>query len=104
MTEYRVKPDFERPEPSAAKFHSHRDLPDDPRDAQALFIEMARSQHEHGARFFRYTIVSPKHPHPPYPHGLYVEGWENPHPVPIPFGDAEKPGGAIWPPLTERPA
>lgn len=83
----------------AAKFHSYRELPDNPGETTALFQEMARSQYEGGARFFRYTVISPEHPKPPYPDGLWVEGWEQRNVRALPFG-AAGPDGAISPPLT----
>ena len=54
---------------------SHRDLPDYHADEPALFREMAEGMKEVGGTFFRFTIVSDEYPQPPYPHGLYVEGW-----------------------------
>lgn len=58
-----------------ATFFGYRELPKEPADAQWLFQEMIRIQHENGATWSRCTIVSDEHPLPPYQNGLYVEGW-----------------------------
>jgi hypothetical protein len=60
------------------EFYAYRELPDDPDERRDMFIEMAALQRMHGADFFRYTIASPEYPKPPYPDGLYVEGWKTP--------------------------
>lgn len=61
------------------QFYSFRETPADAMAVQAAFRDMADKQHEHGATWWRFTIVSPEYPIPPcppYPPGLYVEGWE----------------------------
>jgi hypothetical protein len=58
-------------------FFSWRDLPADQDNGHRLFTEMADGQRAHGAVFWRFTIVSPEYPNPPYPDGLYVEGWKD---------------------------
>lgn len=59
----------------APDMYGFRDLPDDPKDTLALWHEMGEIMREHGATWFRMTIVSDDYPMPPYPHGLYMEGW-----------------------------
>jgi hypothetical protein len=56
----------------------YRPLPESPDQAPTLFREMAELQRAHGATFWRFTVISPEHPQPPYPYGLYVEGFVPP--------------------------
>lgn len=64
----------DRPEIEADMF-SYRELPANPADCGALWREMGELMRERGATWFRMTIVSPEYPKPPYPDGLYLEGW-----------------------------
>lgn len=62
--------------------YSFRELPADDQ-AQILTAEVLRQMRSRGATFCRITIVSADYPKPPYPHGLYFEGWfEQPDPQP----------------------
>ena len=63
--------------PATPEFHGYRPLPSDPEDSFALVQEMIQNQRaaENGATFFRVTAITPEHPQPPYPEGLWVEGW-----------------------------
>lgn len=65
----------DRRAPVNPKWHSYRELPEHDEDRVPLFQEMARIQAADGAKWLRFTIVSDDYPKPPYPHGLYVEGW-----------------------------
>jgi hypothetical protein len=72
-------------EPKEPQSYSWRDLPADPKDGRKLFREMQEIQRKAGAKFWRYTVISDDHPHEIYPHGLYVEGWDEPPRVQAPF-------------------
>jgi hypothetical protein len=53
-----------------------------------------RRWREHGVEQVRLTLVNDEYPHPPYPHGVWIEGWTDKHAFMLPFGE----GGS--PPLT----
>lgn len=57
------------------EFYAYRELPDNLADALPLWREMSDLMRGGGATFFRATIASDQYPKPPYPHGLYLEGW-----------------------------
>lgn len=57
------------------EFFSYRELPEDLNDAIPIWREMADLMKASGATFFRMTVASDQYPKPPYPHGLYLEGW-----------------------------
>lgn len=58
-----------------ADFYSYRPLPKNPQESRSLFIEMADTQKLGGANYLQFTIVSDEYPKPPYPNGLYTQGW-----------------------------
>ncbi len=41
-------------------------------------LGMSDRMRANGANFFRLTIVSDEYPNPPYPDGIYLEGWKAP--------------------------
>jgi hypothetical protein len=96
---YKINPDFVAPEPTAATYHAF--LTED---------EYRAGEHERifdgwrdsGVKHARVTIVNDEYPHDPYPHGIWLEGWTDENARCLPFGEAEKPGGAISPPLTAQ--
>ena len=96
---YRVDPDFAVPEPTAANFFSYFPLPETPEEFDRERTRAFDLMRENGAQQGRITIVSDEHPVPPYPNGVWLEGWSDPKARQLPFGEAEKPGGAIYPPL-----
>jgi hypothetical protein len=54
---------------------SYRTVPEGFDGSFVPWREMAESLRAEGATFWRFTIVSPEYPRPPYPDGLYAEGW-----------------------------
>lgn len=84
-------------EPSAAEFHSFWPLEEHSFERGQQGCRLVA---EHGAQFFRMTVVSEEHPRPPYPHGIWLEGWRDKLAVPIEFGSANPVDGTISPPLT----
>lgn len=98
---YRINPDFVPPDPTPADMFSYREDPGaDGR--HAVFLEEAALMRANGATQARYTITGPEFPDfaPVYPPGLWIEGWKDPKARQLPFGEAAKPGGPIYPPLT----
>jgi hypothetical protein len=59
-----------------ADYYSNRSLPCTYNAIRRHFLAMTAALRDSGATYFRYTIVCPEMPLPPYPDGLYVEGWK----------------------------
>ena len=68
----------------APTMFSYRELPRDAAEFRRIHSEMIDTLKQAGATWFRTTAVSPVYPNPPYPDGLYVEGWKvAPHLMPV---------------------
>jgi hypothetical protein len=97
---YRLNPNFVPREPTAAEFGSYFTLEE---YSFEKYQQACRLMHENGAQSFRITRIDAEHPHDPYPHGYWLEGWRDRLASQLPFGEAEAPGGPISPPLTFEP-
>lgn len=52
--------------------------------------DIARSFEGNAVGWFRLTIINDEHPKPPYPHGVYFEGWSvSPYKMDPPCKEAE---------------
>jgi hypothetical protein len=76
MTKYRQMGNPPEMTPKEPNHYSWRDLPADPADGRKLFREMQEIQQKAGAKSWRFTVINDEFPHEIYPHGLYVEGWD----------------------------
>jgi hypothetical protein len=94
---YRVNPDFVVPEPTAANFFAFLTEDEYSREGAGAIFEKWRGE---GCKQARLTLVNEEFPNDPYPHGYWLEGWTDKNARQLPFGTAEKPGGAIYPALT----
>lgn len=99
--EYRIDPDFVRPEPTPANHFSWLET-GDPGTRHDRIREAADKMRTEGATQFRVTITGPEaeDDQTGYPPGLWIEGWNDPQATLLPFGTAAEEGGAIYPPLT----
>jgi hypothetical protein len=97
---YRIDPNFVVPEPTAATFFML--LTEEEYHAKEWHAALDKWREE-GVRQLRFTIVNDEYPHPPYPHGVWVEGWTDKRARMLPFGEAEAPDKGCSPPLTAMP-
>jgi hypothetical protein len=93
---YRIDPNFVVPEPTAAKYFCTMTEEEFANQRESFFDHWRKE----GVKQVRVTIVNDEYPHEPYPHGVWLEGWDDPNARMLPFGEAEGPDGPIWPPLT----
>lgn len=94
---YRIDPSFVVPEPTAAHFFYYCSEDEYRAGAWHSVMDEWRDQ---GVKQTRVTIVNDEYPNEPYPHGVWFEGWTDENARMLPFGHAESPGGAAYPPLT----
>lgn len=95
---YRVDPNFVVPEPAGANFFAFLTLAE---YSYAAVADILGPWNESGVKHSRITLVNDEFPHPPYPHGYWLEGWAGENVRQLPFGEAEEVGGPIYPPLVE---
>jgi hypothetical protein len=93
---YRVNPNYVPPEPTAAKFFATISEEEYQAGEHERIFEGWRKD---GVQQVRLTLINDQYPNPPYPHGVWIEGWTDKRARMLPFGEAEEPGGAIYPPL-----
>jgi hypothetical protein len=92
---YRINPNFVVPEPTAATFFCFWTADDYSDEARQKVLDGWRDE---GVKLIRFTFINDVHPHDPYPHGFYLEGWTDQFARQLPFGE----GGS--PPLVAREA
>lgn len=98
---YRINSDFVMPPLSAAKFFAFFTEREYRTGKWHPTLDRWRDE---GVTQTRVTIVNDEYPNPPYPHGVWFEGWTDRLANMLPFGEAETAGGAVYPPLTVTPA
>lgn len=94
---YRIDPNFAVPEPTGADIFSFSEW--EGFDFRVAADRMRTLMKEAGAAQIRVTIVNDEFPRPPYPEGVYWEGWTDPKARQLPFGEARPDDGTLSPPL-----
>lgn len=72
-------------------------LGETPEETQQAVLQKGNAMQRRGSRWARFTAVTPEHPKPPYPHGVYIEGWlVRPHEMDPPHREAPFALGVIY--------
>ncbi len=95
---YRIDLDFVVPDPTPANMFSFFELPATQAEFDAAKNRAIALMARNGATQFRLTIVNAEWPAPPYPDGLWFEGWVDPKARHLEFGGVA-PDGTTSPPL-----
>ena len=84
----RIDPDFVVPEPTPATFFCTVGEEEfTPEFRQRLFDGWKAE----GMKQVRVTLVNDEYPNPPYPHGVWIEGWTDEKAKMLPFGEGASP-------------
>lgn len=93
---YTITDQFDRGEPIAAEFFcTVSEVEFTPEFRLRLFD----GWRDRGVQQVRVTIVNDDYPNPPYPHGIWIEGWRDIIALMLPFGAARPDDGTTSPPL-----